>query len=98
MPTRNFNTPNYSTYDVLAIYWQTEENANPSVEEITQFDATLFADNDATLVRIMTEVGIPTDKSTKSTVLLLSRTGTGGLGQRISDACTFFKSTHVLEG
>lgn len=97
MKTLNFNTPNYSTYDVLAIFWQTRHKTTPAAQEIAQFDATLFADNDDTLVRIMTKAGLPTDKSTKSTVLLLSRTGTGELSRRIADACTFFKNTHVPE-
>lgn len=94
MTTLSFNTPHYSTYDVLAIYFQTIQKTSPSMQEITDFDAKLFADNDAKLVQFMTDAGIPTDKSTKSTVLLYSRTGTGGLSQRISDACDFYKGTH----
>lgn len=94
MSTINYYTPNYSTYDVLNIYWQTLGTANPSPQDITQFDATLFAANDATLVQIMGAMGIPTDKSTKSTVLALSRSGAGTLGQRITAACTFFQNTH----
>jgi hypothetical protein len=84
---------NYSGYDVLAIYYQTEENTNPSSQDIVDFDAELFTDNDATLVKYMTRAGIPTDKSTKSTVLLYSRFGTGGLAERVVAACTYYKNT-----
>lgn len=87
MPPGNLN---YSGYDVLAIYYQTEEDTNPSPQNIVDFDAQLFADNDAALVKYMTRAGIPTDKSTKSTVLLYSRFGTGGLAQRVVAACTYY--------
>jgi hypothetical protein len=87
------DTPNYSRYDVLAMYWQSEDDTNPSQQDILNFDAALAADNDATLVQIMQQEGVATDKSTKSTVLLLSQTGRGSLQQRILDACTFYKNT-----
>jgi hypothetical protein len=90
MPPGNLN---YSGYDVLAIYYQTEENTNPSSQDIVDFDADLFRDNDATLVKYMTRAGISTDKSTKSTVLLYSRFGPGGLPQRVAAACTYYLST-----
>ena len=90
MPPGNLN---YSGYDVLAIYYQTEEDPNPSPQDIVDFDAELFKDNDATLVKYMTRAGISTDKSTKSTVLLYSRFGTGGLAERVVAACRYYQST-----
>lgn len=91
MPPGNLN---YSGYDVLAIYYQTEEDTDPSDQDIVDFDADLFRDNEAKLVDYMTQAGIPTDKSTKSTVLLYSRFGSGTLDERIVSACRYYNSTN----
>ena len=84
---------NYSTYDVLVMLRDANGPLNPTSDRIARFDADLFRDNEATLLRIMNEKGIDPSKSNKSTVLLYSRFGAGTLAQQIRGACDYFRNT-----
>lgn len=85
---------NYSKYDVLTIFHQENVSTqNPSITQVQQFDKDLFDANDDTLVRIMAEEGLPTNKTVRSTILLYSRAGAGTLSQRVRSACRYYKNT-----
>jgi hypothetical protein len=86
----------YSKYDVLAIFRQDNSTVNPTAAQIEQLDADLFAANDETLVRIMTEEQLDPKKDIKSSVLLYSRSGAGNLSQRIRSACRYYRNTQNL--
>ena len=87
---------NYSKYDVFVMFRHGGGTFSPTAEQIELFDADLFSANEDTLLSIMDEEGIDPGKSNKSTVLLYSRFGSGGLSQRIRNACRYFKNTQAL--
>ena len=86
----------YSKYDVFVMFRHGAGNFSPTAEQIEQFDEDLFSANEEALLSIMDEEGIETRKDNKSTVLLYSRFGGGGLNQRIRNACRYFKNTQAL--
>jgi hypothetical protein len=84
----------YAQPVILTMYLQDKGNLTPKATDLQQYDADIFANRDASLVRIMGERNVPNDPATKSLILLYSNLGPGGSTEEMIDsACQYYLNT-----
>jgi len=63
---------------------------DPGTSRLEQFDNDLFSIYEEVLLEKLPPLGIPTDRATKSKILLLAFFSNGGVKVQVNNACKYF--------